>query len=89
MLLDLDIVNSLKGGVTMSKETTSCPYCKDTTTFEMPLDYAPVYVWCTVCKKKFIIERLAQGFTAWTLEAAPCCSDPDCRELEMGGSQEQ
>ncbi|WDP92561.1 MAG: hypothetical protein HUN04_23690 [Desulfobacter sp.] len=73
----------------MTNQETSCPYCGDTTGFEMPLDYAPVFVWCESCKKKFIIERLAKGFEAMTIEAAPSCSDPDRRAIEMGGGQEE
>jgi hypothetical protein len=68
---------------------TSCPYCSNTTEFKMPVDYAPVYVFCTSCNKKFIIERLAKGFAAMTLEEAPCCSDPECRETEMSAGDEE
>ncbi len=70
-------------------QKTPCPYCKIKTSVELPKNFAPVYVWCNSCKKKFIVERLAEGFQAMTIEEAPCCSDPDCRELEMGGSDEQ
>jgi len=68
---------------------TQCPYCNDNTSITLPVDYAPVYTLCNFCKKKFIIERLAKGFQTFTLEGAPCCSDPDCRAIEMGGSDEQ
>ncbi len=72
-----------------SVQNTPCPYCKAQTSVDLPKDYAPVYLWCDLCKKKFIIERLAKGFQTLTIEEAPCCSDPDCREIEMGGSDEQ
>ncbi len=68
---------------------TLCPYCKGRIDIELPENYAPVYTHCDACRKKFIVERLAKGFQTFTLEAAPCCSDPDCRALETGGSDEQ
>lgn len=70
-------------------EKTNCPYCQNRTPVELPENYEPVYAHCDVCSKKFIVERLAEGFEALTLENAPCCSDPDCRDLELGGSDEQ
>lgn len=66
-----------------------CPYCSKATPITLPLDYAPVFVHCSLCNKKFIVERLARGFQTFTRENAPCCSDPDCRAIEMGGSDEQ
>ena len=72
-----------------SEETTRCPYCKDQTSVDLPGNYKPVYVYCDVCGKKFIVARLAEGFQALTLEAAPCCSDPDCREIEMAAYDEE
>lgn len=70
-------------------EKTQCPYCENNTTIKLPINYAPVYMWCEICGKKFIIERMSTGFQAIQVESAPCCSDPDCRELEMGSSDEQ
>ena len=72
-----------------SKETTQCPYCHDRTSVDLPGSYKPVYAYCDACGKKFIVERLAEGFHALTLEAAPCASDPDCREMEMAGYDEE
>jgi hypothetical protein len=70
-------------------ETALCPYCQIHTTIELPDDYAPVFVYCGGCRKKFIAERRAQGFEVFRTEGAPCCSDPDCREIEMGSVDEQ
>jgi hypothetical protein len=70
-------------------ETVSCPYCFQDTSVDMPDNYAPVYSVCRACQKKFIIERLTNGFQVLTREEAPCESDPDCREIEMGDSDEQ
>ena len=72
-----------------STETTPCPYCSQRTSVELPATYRPVYAYCGACGKKFIAERLAKGFHTLTLEAAPCFSDPDCRELEMSGTAEE
>jgi hypothetical protein len=55
----------------------------------MPANYAPVYAYCKSCSKKFIVERLAKGIQVMTREEAPCWSDPDCRAIEMGASDEQ
>jgi hypothetical protein len=72
-----------------SEETARCPYCNGHTAIDLPGNYRPVYVYCDVCGKKFIAERLAEGFQTLTLEAAPCASDPDCREIEMAGYDEE
>ena len=79
---------SIKKGQS-SVKNVQCPYCGHETPIDMPGDYAPVYAYCGVCRKKYILERLAEGIQVLTVEAAPCCSDPDCREIEMGGSDEQ
>ncbi len=72
-----------------SLETTRCPCCGRKTAVALPADYAPVYRYCDVCGEKFILERLAEGFQVMTLKDAPCCSDPDCREIEIGGGEEE
>ena len=70
-------------------ETANCPYCNGKTGVDLPIDYAPVYAYCSFCSKKFIVERLAVGFQVLKPEEAPCCSDPDCRRIEMGGGDEE
>lgn len=72
-----------------SMEIANCPYCSEQTFFDLPSNYQPVYAYCSICGKKFIAERLAEDFQVLTIEEAPCCSDPDCREIEMGGSDEE
>ena len=72
-----------------SVESVKCPYCGQSTSIDLPVDYAPVYAICGICRKKFIVERLAEGFQVMTREEAPCCSDPDCRDIEMGGGDEE
>jgi hypothetical protein len=66
-----------------------CPCCKQDISIKLPENYAPEYKRCGLCNKKFIVERRTNGFEVMTIEEAPCCSDPDCREIEMGGSDEQ
>lgn len=73
----------------ISSHKSVCPYCKKEMRVDLPGNYAPEYRLCPRCDKKFIVERLARGFQVMTVEEAPCCSDPDCREIEMGGSDEQ
>jgi len=72
-----------------SVEIVSCPYCHKDTSVDRPENYAPVYSICQACEKKFIFERLAIGFQVLTREEAPCISDPDCRDIEMGSGEEE
>jgi predicted RNA-binding Zn-ribbon protein involved in translation (DUF1610 family) len=72
-----------------SVKTSKCPYCGETTTFDLPGDYEPVYAVCSSCGKKFIAQRHATGFQLFTREEAPCLTDPDCREIELGGYDEE
>ena len=73
----------------VSSKDVQCPYCKQATSIEMPENYAPVYRYCASCNAKFIVERLAIGLQILKPEEAPCDSDPDCRDIEMGDSDEQ
>ena len=73
----------------MAAENTQCPYCSERTTVTLPADYEPVYAYCSACGKKFILERLSEGFQVLKREGAPCSSDPDCREIEIGGGDEE
>jgi transcription elongation factor Elf1 len=70
-------------------ESVACPYCGKPTTVVLPADYAPVYRACGVCGRRFIIERTRGGLDVFTLEAAPCCSNPDCRAAETAQGQEE
>lgn len=72
-----------------SRKTALCPYCGKETRLDLPGDYRPVYAYCGLCGKKFIAERLAEGFQVLTIEGAPCFSDPECRAIEMGGGDEE
>jgi hypothetical protein len=75
--------------VPASSQIARCPYCKEKTEFALPADYAPVYAWCRGCGKKFIAERRREGFRVVKVEGAPCGSDPDCREIEIGAGDEE
>lgn len=72
-----------------SQIKVKCPYCNANTSINEPVDYAPFYATCRKCSQKFIVERCAKGIDIMKTEGAPCCSDPDCRELEMASSDEQ
>ena len=74
---------------TVSLETARCPYCGAETSLELPINYKPVFAACDGCAKTFIAERLAKGFQVMTVEEAPCSSNPDCREIEIGGGDEE
>jgi len=78
-----------ESAVQESTKIVKCPYCDKDTTITRPRDYAPVYAYCGLCGKKFIVERLANRIDIMTIEDAPSCSDPDRRAIEMGGSDEQ
>jgi hypothetical protein len=70
------------------EESIECPYCFERTQVEPASNYAPIYVYCAECDRRFILERTIDGFQALKTENAPCCSDPDRREIEMGLGQE-
>jgi transcription elongation factor Elf1 len=70
------------------EETAQCPYCQEKTVIQLPQNYAPVYVHCMACGRRFIAERIENGFDVLRVENAPCSSDPDCREIEMSQGQE-
>ncbi len=72
-----------------SVETSPCPYCDGETSVKLPGDYEPVYAFCGHCGKKFIVERMAEGFRALTREDAPCSSNPEWRAIEMGAGDEE
>lgn len=69
--------------------TVACPYCNEEASIQEPENYAPVYAYCAKCDHKFIVERLSDGVQLFTIEDAPCSSDPNCREIEMGGGDEE
>jgi DNA-directed RNA polymerase subunit RPC12/RpoP len=71
-----------------SEETARCPYCREETAVQLPLNFAPVYAHCMACGRRFIVERIKSGLDVFRLENAPCSSDPDCREIEMSQGQE-
>jgi DNA-directed RNA polymerase subunit RPC12/RpoP len=70
------------------EEIARCPYCREKTVVQLPPNYAPVYVHCMACGRRFIAERIENGLDVLRVENAPCSSDPDCREIEMSQGQE-
>lgn len=71
------------------EQIARCPYCREKTVIQLPPNYAPVYVNCMACGRRFIAERIKDGLDVLRLENAPCSSDPDCREIEMNQGQEE
>lgn len=72
-----------------SVKTTKCPYCGESTTIDLPGDFEPIYAFCGSCGEKFIAERQTTGYRVLTREEAPCSSDPDCLEIELGAYDEE
>lgn len=70
-------------------QMVTCPYCHERIQIKPASNYAPKYVQCSICHKRFIVERVQDGIQLLTLEEAPCCSDPDCRALEMAQGDEE
>lgn len=68
----------------MSTITVPCPYCEALCEHPKPDDYSPRYMICDSCGKRFIMEPSASGYDVFRENEAPCCSDPECRELELG-----
>lgn len=71
-----------------SETIRRCPYCREFNTVQPAADYAPVYAYCAACGRRFIVERVIDGFKVMRLEDAPCASDPECRIIEMGQGDE-
>lgn len=63
-----------------------CPYCNARQKVDEHSDYGPFYVKCTECAKRFIVEPVRNGLVVYRDGEAPCCSDPECREIEMADS---
>lgn len=70
----------------MSSIAVHCPYCSTMQSIDEPDNYKPFYVNCPDCARRFIVEPVQDGIIVFKDGEAPCCSDPDCRELEMGTS---
>ncbi len=63
-----------------------CPYCNTRQEIAAHDDYQPFYVNCAECARRFIVEPVQSGTVVYRDGEAPCCSDPECRETEMGDS---
>ena len=67
-----------------------CPYCSKGTSIDMDGDYAPFYVSCQHCEKRFVVEKRAKGIRVLTLAGALyASSDPDSEQIDTGASDEQ
>jgi hypothetical protein len=73
----------------VSKERTNCPHCRAQTSINLPGNFAPVFVFCDVCKSKFIVQRTAESFLVMTEVDAPYDRHPDCIEIELGAGDEE
>ena len=68
--------------------TVTCPYCDAPYELPTPKDYSPRYLTCGECNKRFIMEPTASDYAIYKDGEAPCCSDPECRALEMGAGDD-
>ncbi len=66
----------------------NCPYCGASCASPAPKDYSPRYLECGQCGRRFIAEPTASGFDVYRDGEAPCCSDPDCRAIELGAGDD-
>ena len=82
-------MKNLTNARTPTEEIAKCPYCSAQTRASLPANFEPVYAVCEVCAAQFIVQRSGAGFEAMTVEDAPCLSNPDCREIEMGAYDEE
>ena len=65
-----------------------CPYCETPQEIPTPANYAPRYLDCGECGQRFIMEPGASEINVYRDGEAPCCSDPDCRAIEMGSGDD-
>jgi hypothetical protein len=68
----------------ITSEEVQCPYCHKETLIVPAVDYEPIFVQCTLCGKRFVVERTRDSFQTFKAEGCPCCSDPDRRVIETG-----
>lgn len=73
----------------MAQITFVCPFCGHYNTRPHDGLYAPRYAVCDACGERFIYEPGLERVNTFKPGEAPCCSDPDCRELEMMAHCEQ
>lgn len=66
----------------MSKLTVNCPFCGVEMNVDQSDDFSPVFHRCA-CGKRFIVERGESGVHVMKEGEAPCCSNPECRCIEM------
>lgn len=73
----------------MSPVSVHCPYCSFKQDISDNGDYRPFYVHCDQCAERFIAEPVRSGVVVYRDGEAPCCSDPECREIELGDSGQE
>lgn len=66
-----------------------CPYCEESVVVSWDGTYKPRYWECDGCGRRFIYEPVADGVKCIKPEEAPCSSDPEFREIEMGAGMEE
>ncbi|OIQ49832.1 hypothetical protein BerOc1_01757 [Pseudodesulfovibrio hydrargyri] len=69
--------------------TIHCPYCNAGQVVGDFDNYAPFYVNCQECSRRYIVEPVRHGVVVYRDGDAPCCSDPECRATEMAGSGQE
>ena len=72
----------------MSSYDIQCPHCHAAMHAEHPGGYEPIHVDCASCGEQFILEPVANGVKTYRKGEAPCCSDPECRAIELGAGND-
>ncbi|MGE4504489.1 MAG: hypothetical protein AB7D51_04010 [Desulfovibrionaceae bacterium] len=63
-----------------------CPYCSFNLDLARREDYRPFYHTCPACSGRVVVEPVRGGFLVFREGEAPCCSDPECRAVELAGT---
>lgn len=72
----------------MTRITVTCPLCRTRHQIDQPDGYGPVFHDCRKGKGRFIVERTSKGYDVLAEVGAPCCSNPDCRCVEMSAGDD-
>ena len=73
----------------MAQLQVTCPYCQNSQYIPHDGLFTPRYMDCGDCGERYIYEP-RDGYVAFFKKGeAECCSDPDCRAIEMSSHCEE
>ncbi len=75
----------------MSEEhiSVNCPHCASEIHVVFDGSFAPKYKICDVCWKRFVFEKTRDGITTYKAGEIRGYSDPEYRETELSGGEEE